>query len=43
VGFIKYALEMGSDTMIYMPSFVNIGSEIQKLTEGMCIHKQTGW
>jgi hypothetical protein len=30
VGFIKYAVEMGSDAMIYIPSFIKIGSGIQK-------------
>jgi hypothetical protein len=28
---MKYAVEMGSGTMIYAPSFINIGSAIQKL------------
>jgi hypothetical protein len=28
-GFLKYAVEMGA--MIYTPSFINIGSTIQKL------------
>jgi hypothetical protein len=27
-GFIKYAIEMGSGAVIYIPSFVNIGSGI---------------
>jgi hypothetical protein len=31
---MKYAAEMGSSAMIYMPSFVKIGSAIQKLMEG---------
>jgi hypothetical protein len=30
-GFMKYAVEMGSGTMIYVPSFTKIGSTIQKL------------
>jgi hypothetical protein len=30
-GFMNYAHEMGSGTIIYVPSFVRIGSEIQKL------------
>jgi hypothetical protein len=30
---------MGSDTMIYIPSFIKIGSGIQKL---MGIHRQDG-
>jgi hypothetical protein len=29
--FIKYAVEMGSSAMIYIPSFIQIGSGIQKL------------
>jgi hypothetical protein len=28
---MKYAVEMGSDAMIYIPSFIKIGSGIQKL------------
>jgi hypothetical protein len=28
---MKYAVEMGSGAMIYIPSFINIGSGIQKL------------
>jgi hypothetical protein len=30
---MKYAAEMGSDAMIYIPSFIRIGSDIQKLTQ----------
>jgi hypothetical protein len=33
-GFTKYAVDMGSDAMIYIPSFIKIGSGIQKLTKG---------
>jgi hypothetical protein len=33
-GFIKYAVEMGSGAMIYLPNFIKIGSGIQKLIEG---------
>jgi hypothetical protein len=36
---MKYAIEMGSGVMIYMPSFINIGSGIQKLIRG--IHRHT--
>jgi hypothetical protein len=36
---MKYAIEMGSNAMIYTPSFIEIGSDIQKLTEG--IHRHT--
>jgi hypothetical protein len=28
---MKYAVEMGSGAMIYIPSFMNIGSGIHKL------------
>jgi hypothetical protein len=28
---MKYTTEMGSDAMIYIPSFIKIGSGIQKL------------
>jgi hypothetical protein len=31
---MKYAVEMGSDAMICIPSFINIGSGIQKLIRG---------
>jgi hypothetical protein len=34
VGFMKYAIEVGSGAMIYIPSFIKIGSGIQKLMEG---------
>jgi hypothetical protein len=33
-GFMKYAVEMGSVAMIYIPSFMKIGSGIQKLIRG---------
>jgi hypothetical protein len=36
---MEYAVEMGSGAMIYIPSFVKIGSAIQKLTGG--IHRHT--
>jgi hypothetical protein len=36
---MKYAVETGSDAMIYIPSFIKIGSGIQKLIRG--IHRQT--
>jgi hypothetical protein len=32
--FMKYADEMGSGAMIYMPSFIKTGSGIQKLIAG---------
>jgi hypothetical protein len=31
---MKYAVEMGSGAMIYIPSFMKIGSGIQKLMGG---------
>jgi hypothetical protein len=31
---MKYAVEMGSRVMIYIPSFVKIGSAVQKLMVG---------
>jgi hypothetical protein len=37
---MKYAVEMGSGAMIYIPSFIIIGSGIQKLIRG--IHRQHG-
>jgi hypothetical protein len=38
---MKYVVEMGSGAMIYIPSFIKIGSDIQKLIGGG-IHRQTG-
>jgi hypothetical protein len=32
---MKYAVEMGSDAMIYIPRFIKIVSEIQKLMGGI--------
>jgi hypothetical protein len=37
---MKYAVEMGSDAMIYIQSFIKIGSGIRKLIRG--IHRQHG-
>jgi hypothetical protein len=40
---MKYAVEMGSGAMIYIPSFIKIGSGIQKLTAGDSqTHRQYG-
>jgi hypothetical protein len=36
---MKYAVEVGSGVMIYIPSFIKIGSGIQKLVGG--IHRHT--
>jgi hypothetical protein len=35
---MKYAIGMGSGAMIYIPSFINIGSGIQKLIRGIQRH-----
>jgi hypothetical protein len=37
---MKYAVEMGSGAMIYIPSFIQIGSGNQKLIRGT--HRQHG-
>jgi hypothetical protein len=33
-GFMKYVIEMGSSAMMYIPSFIKICSDIQKLMRG---------
>jgi hypothetical protein len=38
---MKYTVEMGSGAMIYVESFIMIGSGIQKLIGG--IQRQTAW
>jgi hypothetical protein len=38
---MKYAVEMGSGAMIYISSFIRIGTSIQNLIRG--IHKHTAW
>jgi hypothetical protein len=38
---MMYAIEMGSDAMIYIQSFIKIGSTIQKLLWGNT-HRQQG-
>jgi hypothetical protein len=35
---MKYAVEMRSAAMMYIPSFIKIGSGIQKLTDGIHGH-----
>jgi hypothetical protein len=40
---MKYAVEMGSGAMIYIPSFIKTGSGNQKLIEGIHRHRQTAW
>jgi hypothetical protein len=37
---MKYAAEMGSGAMIYIPSFVTIGSGIQEFMEGYTCRQQ---
>jgi hypothetical protein len=37
---MKYAVEMGTDAMIYIPIFIKIGSGIQKFMGGGWIHRQ---
>jgi hypothetical protein len=38
---MKYAAEMGSGPMIYIPNFIKIGSDIQKIIGGDTqTHKQ---
>jgi hypothetical protein len=39
---MKYALEMGSGAMIYIPSFIKIGSAVQKLL-GRDSQRQAAW
>jgi hypothetical protein len=39
--FMKHAVEMSSGVMIYIPSFIKIGSGIQKLIGG--IPRQIAW
>jgi hypothetical protein len=42
---MKYGVEMGSGVMVYIPSFINIGSGIEKLigwdTQTLRQHKPT--
>jgi hypothetical protein len=39
---MKYAVEMGSAAMIYIPSFIKIDSDIQKIMGGGG-NTQTAW
>jgi hypothetical protein len=42
-GFMNYIVEIGSGSMIYIPSFIKIGSTIQKLVRGNTQrHRQHG-
>jgi hypothetical protein len=41
---VEYAVEVGSGDMIYIPSFIKIGSGIQKLVGGRGYTRtQTAW
>jgi hypothetical protein len=41
-GFLKYAVEMGSAAMVYIPRFIKIGSGNEKLIgEDSQTHKHT--
>jgi hypothetical protein len=42
MGFMEYAVEMGSSAMIYIPSFIKTGSGIRKLIRGYT-DTQTAW
>jgi hypothetical protein len=39
---MQYAVEMGSDAVIYTPNFIKTGLDIQKLTGGNS-HTQAAW
>jgi hypothetical protein len=41
-GFMKYAIEMDSRAMIYIPNFIKNGSGVQKLIGGGQTHRQGG-
>jgi hypothetical protein len=41
-GFMNHDVEMGSGAMIYIPSFLKIGSGIKKLIRGYT-ETQTAW
>jgi hypothetical protein len=38
---MKYAIEMGSSAMIYIPSFIKFGSAIQKSMVGYTTQRHT--
>jgi hypothetical protein len=40
---MKYAVEMGSGAMRYIPSFIKIGSGIQKLIRELNAEAQAAW
>jgi hypothetical protein len=37
MGFMKYVVEMGSGAMVYIPSFIKVGSDLQTLLTGIYI------
>jgi hypothetical protein len=39
---MKYAIEMGSGAMKYIPGFIKFGSALQKLIGGIHRHRQHG-
>jgi hypothetical protein len=39
---MKYAAELGSGAAMYVPSFIKIGSAVQKLMGAWGIHRQLG-
>jgi hypothetical protein len=39
---MKYAVEMGSGAMIYIPSFMKVSSSIQKLIGNTQVYRQDG-
>jgi hypothetical protein len=39
---MKYAVEMGSGAMIYVPSFIKIGSGVQRFIGGTHRHREHG-
>jgi hypothetical protein len=41
MGGFNQAIEMGSGAVVYIPSFIKIGSGIQKLIGGIHRHTQT--
>jgi hypothetical protein len=42
MGFMEYAVEIGSGATIYIPNFIETGSGIQKLLGGYT-NTQTTW
>jgi hypothetical protein len=43
VQIMIYAIKMGSNSMIYIPSFIKIDSGIQKLIRDLQTHRETAW